>query len=612
MYYIKSIKLLSGADTISTLELEPGLNIVYGPSNTGKSLVLDCIDFLFGGDAKRLYKPALKLKQITVNLMVNGDLVTLSRRLYNDKKKPCKDIVVSGATNIENGTYRAGAGTKKFPSINKFWLHMMGIEEAVEIIAKMDFTPNNLTARTFIHFFLINETRMVGENSILKNGQGYSKNIPIPTISSLIYLASGKTFLTAGQNPATKSAIITAKRAATKRLVDLSISALNDEKITTLPKPDDGRTVSQLQNEIEKLMDEISGAEAALGNAVEESRSLADELLSIEDHLSESKMLKNRYDSLRTQYESDIKRLTFIAEGDMQKNKIPVVEHCPFCNGELPKEHSQSCVEAAAVEVDKIELQIRDLQYADEELLTEIDKLNQQRVVVISKRSEVQSYIRGELQPRITALKEQFADYSAALEHAKATELVQTFNRVLLEQLNTINSEDEEETGTKFNVRAKIQEYLTPFLNKYLSNILMECNYENYSGARFDEDICDIIVNGSEKMSQGKGFRAFLNSILAIAVQEMLDEYNLYQPHLLVFDSPILSLKEREEEVGTEVASDGMRSGLFKYLVRHENNRQTIVLENEIPAIDYSSAHLVHFTKIENEGIYGLINDYRD
>ncbi|WP_143449153.1 hypothetical protein [Lachnoclostridium sp. An196] len=86
-----------------------------------------------------------------------------------------------------------------------------------ETIHHMEFTPNNLTVRTFIHTFLINETRMVGENSILKNGQGYTKNIPISTITSLIYLATGNTFLKDGFTPETKGTVLRGKRAAARR-----------------------------------------------------------------------------------------------------------------------------------------------------------------------------------------------------------------------------------------------------------------------------------------------------------------------------------------------------------------------------------------------------------
>ena len=99
---------------------------------------------------------------------------------------------------------------------------------------------------------------------------------------------------------------------------------------------------------------------------------------------------------------------------------------------------------------------------------------------------------------------------------------------------------------------------------------------------------------------------------MALAIQEMLNEFNMHMPHLLVMDSPILSLKEREEDKGTEVASDSMRGGLFQYMIDHEENRQTIILENEIPPLDYSTVNTIHFTRTIGTGRFGLIEGYRD
>ena len=344
MYYIKEIKLLSDVDTTSVLSLENGLNIVYGPSNTGKSLILDCIDFMFGGEARRLYKKELKLRNVAIRIVHDGKEISLSRALYKKNKKgevkPNNIIVIIGDEKY-TGSFSTGKGSKKTPPLYKFWLHIMGIEDGVKIIADMEFTPNNLTVRTFIHTFLINETRMVGENSILKNGQGYTKNIPVSTIMSLIYLATGNTFLKDGFTPETKGTVLREKRAAARRLVDLSINALREEKVTSLDAPKDGRTVKELQDTIEELMEEISGAENALDNASAKSSELARDLVETDKLISESEVLKNRYDALRTQYEADIQRLTFIAEGDMHSDLLPQIEHCPFCNGELDKEKSE-------------------------------------------------------------------------------------------------------------------------------------------------------------------------------------------------------------------------------------------------------------------------------
>jgi hypothetical protein len=65
-----------------------------------------------------------------------------------------------------------------------------------------------------------------------------------------------------------------------------------------------------------------------------------------------------------------------------------------------------------------------------------------------------------------------------------------------------------------------------------------------------------------------------------------------------------LSLKEPVEKI-----SDGMKDSLFGYFVDNLIGIQTIVLENEIPSINYKGANIIRFTKNKNNGRYGLLND---
>lgn len=612
MYYIKRFiiasKNESGERIGSTLDLAPGLNIVYGPSNTGKTLILDCVDFMLGGEARRLYKPALRIYAVTMILDVDGAEVSLYREL-DEKKNDI--IVISKAPGIEGGTYTVGAKTKDKDTISSLWLKLMGIDKDVKIIRQIeDSMEQALTVRTFYHFFVINENRISGENSILKAGsQTYTKNIPVPTITSLIYLAKELNYISPNGAPKTSSKIITVKRTTAQSIVDGSVNAMRERETISI-KSDDPRTVEEIQTEINEILEQISAAEDSLQKTTDRDQIVTNQLIEITSAIAESTILKNRYNALRTQYESDMRRLTFIAEADIHKGKIPKLDHCPFCNGELPKEKTQSCLDAAIAEADKIELRIKDLQYADEALSKEMDKLQSQREALVREQQQVQAAIRGELRPQVEALRDKLAIFTAALEKAKAKEMLKHFTEVLNEQLLRIKNEDE--FSNDFDVREKIREVLQEPLERLLTEILEKCNYDNYVGSRFDEDMCDVVVNGSEKLSQGQGFRAFLNSVMALAVQEMLNEFNMHMPHLLVMDSPILSLKEREEDKGTEITSDSMRGGLFQYMIEHEKNRQTIILENEIPTLDYSTANIIHFTRKIGDGRFGLIEGYRD
>ena len=613
MYYIKKFVISSknedGEKVVSAVDLAPGLNIIYGPSNTGKTLILDCVDFMLGGDARRLYKPALRITAVTMFLDVDGAELSMYRELDEAKKNDI--IVVSKAPGIDTGTYTVGTKTKDKDTISSLWLQLMGIDQEVKIIRQIeDSMEQTLTVRTFYHFFVINENRISGENSILKPGsQTFTKNIPVPTITSLIYLAKELNYIAPADTPKTPSKIIKLKRATAQNIVDGSVNAIREREATGI-QDDDLRSAAEIQTEINEILEQISAAEDSLKQTTDRDQKVTKKLIEISSAIAESTILKNRYDALRTQYESDMRRLTFIAEADLHRGRIPKLDHCPFCNGELPKEKTQSCLDAAIAEADKIELRIKDLQYADEALTNELLRLQSQKEGLLREQQQVQAAIRGELRPQVEALRDKLVVFTAALEKAKAKEMIRYFTEVLNDQLLRINEEDE--FSTDFDVRGKIREVLQSPLERLLTEILEKCNYDNYIGSRFDEDMCDVVVNGSEKLSQGQGFRAFLNTVMAFAVQEMLNEFNLHMPHLLVMDSPILSLKEREENVGTEVTSDSMRGGLFQYMIDHEKNRQTIVLENEIPPLDYSLANIVHFTRTPGKGRFGLIEGYRD
>lgn len=110
---------------------------------------------------------------------------------------------------------------------------------------------------------------------------------------------------------------------------------------------------------------------------------------------------------------------------------------------------------------------------------------------------------------------------------------------------------------------------------------------------------------------KGKGYRAFLNSIILFSLMKALEDGGIYRPAMLILDSPILTLKEKVRK--NELADPGMRASLFKYMVENCGDNQIIIAENEIPnTVDYNTAHLIEFTQDETQGIYGFLKSVRN
>ena len=188
MYYIKKIFLTGNGVETSGVDLTPGLNIIYGPSETGKSYITKCIKFMYGKKDSEI-DDTFGFNTIHMILDVDGKPLTLVRRLDEEK------INVSGNIDgIENGDYTLSSGKKR---IGDLWLSLMGIDEPTQIIKKNDFTSERLNFSSLWHMFLVDEDTISKTESILMPSQ-YSKWPK--TKAAILFLMLGDNFLK-DQNP---------------------------------------------------------------------------------------------------------------------------------------------------------------------------------------------------------------------------------------------------------------------------------------------------------------------------------------------------------------------------------------------------------------------------
>ena len=123
----------------------------------------------------------------------------------------------------------------------------------------------------------------------------------------------------------------------------------------------------------------------------------------------------------------------------------------------------------------------------------------------------------------------------------------------------------------------------------------------------------DVEVNGHVKQNfNGQGYTSFLNSIVAMSFRQYLSEYAVYDPGLLIIDSPLLGLDQGVSDVSPE----SMRASLYKYFANHQECGQVILLDNitNVPDVDLAStgANIITFTKGLDNGRYGFLNDITD
>lgn len=596
-FYIKEVTAEGEGVRKSSVSFDKGLNIITGPSNTGKSYILGCIDFIFGSDDP----PSKALggyDTITVKVGTNeGEEISFTRALDS------KHInVVSGVSDIESKVYKIGGseGWKKYSDI---FLHMIGIKERPKIYSTQSRKTQDLTWRTFLHTFFIDATRMIGRQSILHLSKGLS---PTPTLSSLLFLITGNDIVDRESKESID--IKKAKKEAVKVYINEKlINSIESSK--ELEESLNAYEDVDFDSLISSITDEIRSIEVEIIKANQESREILGQAYTISSDLEEAKVLRERYQVLMTQYRSDEERLNFIVEGEGNKDNSNPDASCPLCDSKVSIiEDDGSYREAAKGEYSKLQLQKEDLKLAMDDINNEIERNEATLHRLNQKNSKVLDLINQELTPKIEELK------SELVKTQHKNDMINQLNmyRDIMKDFNAdLDIQEQEEIEESYNPLNLLPSSFFTKLNGYLDDMLREVSYPSYQTSRIPSDLAknvDITVNGKAKKFQGDGYKAYLNTVFGFILMKYLALNAEYAPRMLFLDSPILPLKEIEDEEASEV----MKTGLFQYLVGNQEYGQIIIAEHDIPELDYSSVNIIKFTKNPNVGRYGFLLDHTD
>ena len=593
-FYIEKIIVTGSGKTDSIIELSNGVNIIYGPSNTGKTYIVKCIDYMFGSEREPI-DISTGYQYIKIIVRTQCGTITMSRKIGENKIE-----VSSNDNNVPSGKYATKASRTNYDkTINSVWLSLIGINDLHLVISNENYKKQILSWRTFSHMFMLTETKIISEYSAILSGRDTSNTA---VIASLIFLLSGQDFAET-ETKDTKE-IKEAKKNAVKAYINKELFRLSERNQELLAQLKENPNID-IAVEIEKIMAEISTNEKRINSSIEGNQKILAQLYEKNENLSECNVLLNRYDELTTQYDADLKRLNFIVDGEANLN-ASFSTHCPFCDGEVVVKKNQNYIDAAKSDYKKIKLQAKDLESASKELRSEKLSLEQEIGTLMAKKKSIEELIEKELKPQVFNLKEKLSTYKDAIECQKEIDILKKLSEQ--KTADMIENDTDEESELKFKVKEHLDYSFINELSNGIKSFLENCNYDNLLSVIFDKADMDIVINGKKKSSNGKGYNAYFNSVVAIVLSRYMESKAKYSPDFLVLDSPILSLKEKE----TKKPSETMRNTLFENIVDNQKGIQTIVIENEIPEINYKDANIIHFTKEKNNGRYGFLLDVAD
>ncbi|MCB5882633.1 AAA family ATPase [Lachnospiraceae bacterium EP-SM-12S-S03] len=508
-FYIEKIIVTGSGKTDSIIELSNGVNIIYGPSNTGKTYIVKCIDYMFGSEREPI-DISTGYQYIKIIVRTQCGTITMSRKIGENKIE-----VSSNDNNVPSGKYATKASRTNYDkTINSVWLSLIGINDLHLVISNENYKKQILSWRTFSHMFMLTETKIISEYSAILSGRDTSNTA---VIASLIFLLSGQDFAET-ETKDTKE-IKEAKKNAVKAYINKELFRLSERNQELLAQLKENPNID-IAVEIEKIMAEISTNEKRINSSIEENQKILAQLYEKNENLSECNVLLNRYDELTTQYDADLKRLNFIVDGEANLN-TSFSTHCPFCDGEVVVKKNQNYIDAAKSDYKKIKLQAKDLESASKELRSEKLSLEQEIGTLMAKKKSIEELIEKELKPQVFNLKEKLSTYKDAIECQKEIDILKKLSEQ--KTADMIENDTDEESELKFKVKEHLDYSFINELSNGIKSFLENCNYDNLLSVIFDKADMDIVINGKKKSSNGKGYNAYFNSVVAIVLSRYME-----------------------------------------------------------------------------------------
>ena len=592
----------------STVSFRSGLNVIYGPSNTGKSQILQCIDYMFGADVRDFaFKESDGYTHVDMVVKTNGGALMLSRPIGANHN----DVTVdSSDQNIQSGTYKC-ASTKNRPMLSHLWLKLIGFDnpDEAKAIKNKDFLGVALTWRSFSHVLFGNESSIIKESSILLPTQ---KTAETTFKSSMAVLITGKDF----------SAEAVDRSSNDRKQDNAAVIAFLESqpenikaRLETIDMMIGHGSQCDLREQIDALSDEATAAQQALQNAVMKGRDVAGQLQEIRERIAEANMLSQRYRELASSYMARLERFDFVMEGHGLINHYPVPMLCPVCDQALPLDRQIEVVHPSQEERDLLQTKLESLRQTMDELDEEKRRCDEQETELAERSDAIDALINGELLPRFRGLKDKIEDHNALVA-------LQVEREQLVEQLKTVREELERRMAMTFPKGRfdALDYYPADFwddMSQRLLDTLGACAFPNLIEARFDRTTFDAVINGVDKHKEGKGYRAFVNIAVLLSLHDYLaSDRSAHNPGFLMIDTPLLGFDDPQLDPESRKLLDIIPTALYEYLVSKEECGQLIVVDNTkfMPNLDglKGRCNIVRFTKQKNDGRYGFLLDMYD
>ncbi|OEF57939.1 hypothetical protein [Enterovibrio norvegicus] len=582
---IKKIAFL-GNGHCSKIIFDNPVHIVHGASNTGKSLLIEAIDYMFGAEKLKPVLPESKnYKQVVMQVTLNGEEFTIFREWPSIKFEIYNGHIDTKIDSDFYGYFKHGQATNNVANISDFYLK--GIRGA-KVLSNLHGEKSSLTIRLLSRIILSSEEKIistaspivVGDRTEDTTNKNVFKFLLTGVDDSEIKLIVRKKEFTSenkGQKEALSYVIDSFK-------LDLIFPEENGD---SLHERDKKLTIS-----IDGLLEKIGYSQEALSEVVSEKKIISCELMDTSNRIDVIKVNLANFKTLNSIYSCDIDRLNSQEEAAFLLS-VGHSGQCDFC-GETPKTvcnqltNVKNLAQASLAEIEKIKSKKSELELTTHDLEKQLNILIAQHET-LKKKLE---HLDVETERRVPDLISE--DSSLATLRKEKSSVQQDL--CVHEKINAFNKRLQEIELTPVPKPYKSKDFypedesISDFCSIY-SKILSEIKFPGEHKVDFDFKTFDVIIDDVPRHLNGKGVRAILHSVFKVALLMHCRSKGLYHPGIVILDSPLVTyrdpLNSKLGKLSTdekELAQTKISYHFLNFLYKIRDQGQFIIVENiDIP-----------------------------
>jgi hypothetical protein len=314
--------------TAAVLKFTKGLNVISGASDTGKSYLVHCLNFMTGAkDPPKSVPESEGYETLWLEITTwAGSSFTLERSLRGKDFRLYSCGIDDVDSETESEVLKEAQATKKNRSISQFFLELIGCEH-LKLRKNAEGKLKSGSFRDFAHLSIIIEERIYTEGSPVRATGQYTLKTSEESFFRYLLTGIDDGSVVTSEDEGETEGHRQARIDAIEDIIETTEQTLNE----LVDDPDEvSDQLKRLRNSILQSTTAIALNRDRLRQEQVKQREIWVEIEATSARTEVLSRLVNRFSLLDQHYESDMKRLKAMSEIGEYLSKMPSTE-CPMC-----------------------------------------------------------------------------------------------------------------------------------------------------------------------------------------------------------------------------------------------------------------------------------------